>query len=344
MKMGNVIVAGIGAVVACLIHKTTDSDPGSVLEAGNTAFAGAMVAAILYGILRFCINKVKRSDETNNAEIHVREQAPIVSALSPSSSSTTQTPKTADDGDVPQVKCRGCGDLLRADQVRDMLGRPEYGEWCREGYCSVDCFQRHGVPVLVEAGHQAVTNTDPVSESDIRGYGGSHSKNLPASIGTHVQAVERMTANTDVSGEPVDPNLVGIGGWLILPAIGLVLSSIVTPIGLVAGLVQMDGRYAAYSVPSLLVNAGFCLWIWCATARFFGKSGSAPDIVIELMAWRVIASLVLFVLGLAVVGGDDALKVVVLLRANNFVAQGIAAAIWIPYFRVSRRVKATFVE
>lgn len=151
-----------------------------------------------------------------------------------------------------------------------------------------------------------------------------------------------MNAN-DGTNAGEERKLVGIRGWLILPAIGLVLSLIIAPIGLIAGLAQMKSEYAAYSAPAILVNAGLYIYLWVAAIRFFKKRVAAPQTMISFMIARIVASVVLFLLGLAVVGGDDALKIVVLLRANNFVAQGIAAAIWIPYFKISKRVKATFV-
>jgi len=142
----------------------------------------------------------------------------------------------------------------------------------------------------------------------------------------------------------VQQKFIGIKGWLILPAIGLVLSLIIGPIGLIAGLANMNTEYAAYSASAILVNAGLYIYIWVTAIRFFKKRADAPQTIIHLIIIRIIASGVLFVLGLVVVGGDDALTIVVLLRSNNFVAQGIAAAIWIPYFKVSKRVKATFVN
>lgn len=142
----------------------------------------------------------------------------------------------------------------------------------------------------------------------------------------------------------IDRTLVGIRGWLLLPAIGLVLSLIIAPIGLIASFAQMTDDYAAYTVPAILVNAGLYVYLWVAAVRFFKKRSEAPQTMIHFLVARIIASVALFVLGLAVLGADDALKIVVLLRANNFVAQGIAAAIWIPYFKVSKRVKVTFVE
>ena len=40
------------------------------------------------------------------------------------------------------MKCPTCGQELRALQVETMVGNPGYNEWCRNGYCSLDCFTR----------------------------------------------------------------------------------------------------------------------------------------------------------------------------------------------------------
>src|ERR1035441_1161265 len=45
------IVTGIGAIIGVIINGKPDSGIGGTLGAGNAAFAGGMVAAILYGIL-----------------------------------------------------------------------------------------------------------------------------------------------------------------------------------------------------------------------------------------------------------------------------------------------------
>lgn len=163
------------------------------------------------------------------------------------------------------------------------------------------------------------------------------------------QQDERRTGIHENARGAVARDLVGIRGWLILPAIGLVLSLIVGPIGLIAGLASMDSRYIAYYAPALLVNVGFYVWLWVAAVQFFKKRSTAPQTLIHFMATRIVASVILFILGLAVVGRgwDDPyfpLVAVSLLKANNFIAHGLAAAIWIPYFNVSKRVKATFVS
>ena len=141
--------------------------------------------------------------------------------------------------------------------------------------------------------------------------------------------------------------LVGIRGWLILPALGLALGLILGVVGVVTGLGSLekmvDRGYSAYSVPSLLVDISLLIYLCVTAVRFFKKRKDAPQTLIHFLIARIAASVVLFVLGIAVIGGDDELVLFSLLRSNNFIAQGIAAAIWIPYFRVSKRVKATFV-
>jgi hypothetical protein len=40
------------------------------------------------------------------------------------------------------MHCPTCGKELRAVQVETMLGNPAYHEWCRNGYCSLECFKQ----------------------------------------------------------------------------------------------------------------------------------------------------------------------------------------------------------
>ena len=49
----------------------------------------------------------------------------------------------ADSGDPSKFLCKGCACRLRDLQVQSMLGSMEYSRWCREGYCSFTCFQKH---------------------------------------------------------------------------------------------------------------------------------------------------------------------------------------------------------
>jgi hypothetical protein len=158
----------------------------------------------------------------------------------------------------------------------------------------------------------------------------------------HPEPEARVKEGQDMMNESA--RIVGIGGWLILPAIGLVISPVLGVIGLAVSLATLKARYAEYSIPSLIVNAALVVWLCVISVQFFKKKRSLPRNIIQFMIWRSVASLLLFMLGILVVGSTDELFLLRLLRANNFIAQGIAAAIWIPYFMLSKRVRATFVN
>jgi hypothetical protein len=143
--------------------------------------------------------------------------------------------------------------------------------------------------------------------------------------------------------ETIDPKLVGIGGWLVLPAIGFVLGPIVEVVGLVLALALYDDVAAAgfagvYSVTLLVqvVVLGFMIY---AATLFFGKKRNAPSVIITFFVGSLVASVVLLVIQIGAGAEPFAVE-----TGKLLVRQVIAAAIWISYFRQSKRVKATFVN
>ena len=123
---------------------------------------------------------------------------------------------------------------------------------------------------------------------------------------------------------PIDPRLVGIRGWLILPAIGLVVSTLVPALLAYVGLVCVrlgvinvrrllssflreivNPDYGVY-VLSVMVAAGILYLCFCITCgRFFKKTKSAPRSFVRLLVLSFAVSLYLFVLRLLVFGVDD---------------------------------------
>ncbi len=141
----------------------------------------------------------------------------------------------------------------------------------------------------------------------------------------------------------VAPDLVGIRGWLVFPAIWLVLGSISEFVWLIIGLMLYSqvaaAGYGGLYALEFLVGVGLLTFRIYAGKRFFEKKRAAPSIIIALLSAGVVCSFLLLVLnlglgaeGLALENGKWLLKTVV------------SAAIWIPYFRVSQRVRATFVN
>jgi Protein of unknown function (DUF2569) len=135
--------------------------------------------------------------------------------------------------------------------------------------------------------------------------------------------------------------LAGIRGWLLLPAIGLVLTVVVGGAGLVAMLranaTLATSRYAGLYTLELFAQIGVLILSVYATIRFFDKKRDAPAAVIRLLVANVAVSALLLAIELSA-----GVAVLAVENVRALVQGGIAAAIWIPYFRVSERVKATF--
>lgn len=132
-----------------------------------------------------------------------------------------------------------------------------------------------------------------------------------------------------------------IGGWLIFPAIGLILGGILSVVGIMMSLgiaADLPSRYQGVFAFNILVDIGLTIFLIYAAVRFFGKKRNAPATIIALMLIGIGANGLL----LAINAGADAEPFAI--EYGKALAKGIiGAAIWIPYFLVSKRVKRTFV-
>jgi ABC-2 type transport system permease protein len=139
----------------------------------------------------------------------------------------------------------------------------------------------------------------------------------------------------------------GIGGWLILPAIGLILGPPLQIAGIVFTFLFFGSSDIGRSHPGMgvllisVIVADSILFFYYlhAASLFFRKRISAPRTMIGLNLFGFFAAVFLTVLGL--VAG---LNIKDALQGNNPIAPLIMCAIWIPYFLFSKRVKATFSE
>jgi hypothetical protein len=143
--------------------------------------------------------------------------------------------------------------------------------------------------------------------------------------------------------ETADQKLVGIRGWLILPAIGFTLGLVLGVVGLIAALglygdVVKAGYGGIYTLEILVIFGllGFTVY---AAILFFRKKSNAPQTIITLLIVSIVASGVLLIIELGAGAEPFAVE-----TGKQLVRDIIGAAIWIPYFRVSNRVKATFVK
>lgn len=147
----------------------------------------------------------------------------------------------------------------------------------------------------------------------------------------------------------------GIGGWLILPTIGLVLSPLRMGFQFFTDLLPVfasdtwrqlnDASRAGHQpmLPTLIVaelvaNVAMFAFTLVLIWLFFRKSRRTPRLfviwLILLLVVQVVDTTLISSLGLPI--DKDSVR--------DIVRSLVATAIWVPYFLVSKRVRNTFVE
>jgi hypothetical protein len=129
----------------------------------------------------------------------------------------------------------------------------------------------------------------------------------------------------------VESELVGFGGWLILPDLHLILSLVCLPLVIIFGAVIAFHFDSAIRVPLTLLSAYVGLTVYVAVA-FFKRKKSAPKLMIVWYAAGAAVHLVVTAITKNALDPAEAAGVC------------LVSGIWIWYFLVSRRVKATFVN
>lgn len=155
--------------------------------------------------------------------------------------------------------------------------------------------------------------------------------------------------------EPKFSSLAGglnIGGWLILPAIGL----LVTPLRLVYDLYQMPHMYDSQTWANLLALERYALYAFILLEHvyniiqlpfsilvlvlFIKRRSSLPRMIMIYYAVTCFVTIVDTIVSNEI--GTTATEQQSF--TQNLVRSIVAAAIWIPYFHLSDRVKETFVN
>ena len=135
----------------------------------------------------------------------------------------------------------------------------------------------------------------------------------------------------------------GIGGWLILPAVGLVVGPVFGVIGVVYALnlysLAQNSGYGTMYFLELSVNMGAIIFGVYTAMNFFGKKRAVPTIFIAWLTACIVARGALMVIEFG--AGAEVLAVE---SGKKFLRDIVIAALWIPYLKLSTRVKLTFVN
>jgi hypothetical protein len=159
--------------------------------------------------------------------------------------------------------------------------------------------------------------------------------------------------------KPATNGPIGIGGWLLLPALGLIATPLVMGFGFYKDLLPAlkpdvwnavtDPNSAAYNfwwgpviVYEALVNLGLFIFTLWLSWTFFTKSKRAPKLFVIWLAAIAGTEIVDHLLTTQIPATAD--KSSDLAGVRGLVRSFINAAIWIPYFLRSERVKNTFIE
>jgi len=145
--------------------------------------------------------------------------------------------------------------------------------------------------------------------------------------------------------------LEGIGGWLILPAIGLPLSIALGLLAIVllvwfpsalgyGALLRAYPGYASVRWFSVLVGLPVLALACLGCYYFFTRKSDTPQLLIVLLVLNALFGIAAFIWSCAIFRFGLALVAAV----RHVLVPAAAAVIWILYFLRSRRVRATFTK
>jgi uncharacterized protein DUF2569/uncharacterized protein DUF4339 len=159
---------------------------------------------------------------------------------------------------------------------------------------------------------------------------------------------DEARAKHEPSGKK-DRDLIGIGGWLILVAIGQVLGPLRFVHFLFGYYVNLDNdlwtQYPITLIGEAVLNTWVVAIMGCATYLFFTKSELFPDFFIyECVAYITRLPLVILFKEITLSAYMGQWIPISLDRRSvgEWIATIILAAIWLPYSKSSKRVANTF--
>lgn len=165
-------------------------------------------------------------------------------------------------------------------------------------------------------------------------------------MATCIQCDNPALENADFCAACEEKEFRKIGGWLWLPAIGLVISIIGNGFSIQYTLrliidhyAQLTGSLTGILFFELFAFIGFMALTIYVASFFFRKKRQLPRLYIVFILYGLVFAVVDFWLGyhyLSIPFNSE--------NISSIIRHVFSACIWIPYFRVSERVKRTFVR
>lgn len=139
---------------------------------------------------------------------------------------------------------------------------------------------------------------------------------------------------------------VGFRGWLLLPLFSVTLAPLALAATSTYIWIAMADKWApmwqqsaprvVVSAGELVVNLALMFFAFVVASHFWRKTKRAPKLYTVFMLTSLAALATDYIAGTALHLDPD--------NGKLLIKQGVACLIWIPYMRVSERVKNTFVH
>ncbi len=156
-------------------------------------------------------------------------------------------------------------------------------------------------------------------------------------------AAKTVESGTAAPSPQVSPEseLNGLGGWLVLPSIGLIFGLVLGMAGFLGTLYvgpEVPRRYQDPLLVALCMDVAVYLFLIYTAVRFFGRRKNAPRTYILLFIIAILVSGAST--GIGLFWGFDYM---IFGYGFSLLLHILGASILIPYLSASRRVKNTFV-